>query len=202
MTSPEAPMNMTINATQTPIHHSGCILLLFTVLLSGCGELAYKRGANSSDLEVAKTSCREKGPDPAAVEKCMAGRGWVVQNLSRMEPIDADPVVEASVIPSDRRIENAASAMPGKAGAEGQVSALPDKAQPTPPVKKAPAMLDTFNVSSWWKTGSGAESLKADTEACAAKLGAAHRPDNQTQTATRGLLLCMKEKGWSGLRAK
>ena len=182
-------MNMTINATQTPIHHSGCILLLFTVLLSGCGELAYKRGANSSDLEVAKTSCREKGPDPAAVEKCMAGRGWVVQNLSRMEPIDADPVVEASVIPSDRRIENAASD-------------LPDKAQPTPPVRKAPDMLDTFNVSSWWKTGSGAESLKADTEACVAKLGAAHRPDNQTQTATRGLLLCMKEKGWSGLRAK
>jgi hypothetical protein len=51
-------------------------------------------------------------------------------------------------------------------------------------------------------TGSGAASLKADTEACVAKLGEAHRPDSQTQSATRGLLLCMKDKGWSGLRAK
>jgi hypothetical protein len=63
-------------------------------------------------------------------------------------------------------------------------------------------MLDTFKVSSWWKTGSGADSLKADTEACVAQLGEAHRPNIQTQSATRGLLLCMKEKGWSGLRAK
>jgi len=49
---------------------------------------------------------------------------------------------------------------------------------------------------------SGAAHLKADTEACVAKLGEAHRPDSQTQSATRGLLLCMKDKGWSGLRAK
>lgn len=195
-------MNMTINSTRIPIHRSGCILLLFTLLLSGCGELAYKRGANSSDLEVAKKSCRAKAPDSAAVEKCMADRGWVVRNLDRMAPLDADPVVEATALPSDRRIENPASATPGKPGAEGTVSALPDKAHPTPTVKKAPDMLDTFNVSSWWKTGSGAESLKADTEACVAKLGAAHRPHNQTQTVTRGLLLCMKGKGWSGLRAK
>ena len=195
-------MNMTTNSTPTPLHRSGCILLFFTLLLSGCGELAYKRGANSSDLEVAKKSCRAKAPDAAAVKQCMADRGWVVQNLARMAPLDADPVIEASALLSDHIIENPASAMPGKPGAEGQVSALPDKAHPTPIVKKAPDMLDTFNVSSWWKTGSGAESLKADTEACVAKLGAAHRPDNQTQTVTRGLLLCMKGKGWSGLRAK
>ncbi len=193
---------MTTNSTPTPIHRSGCSLLLFALLLSGCGELAYKRGANSSDLEVAKKSCRTKAPDAAAVEQCMAERGWVVQNLAGMAPLDADPVIEASALPSDRRIENPASAMPGNPRTEDTVSALPDKAPPTPTVKKAPDMLDTFNVSSWWRTGSGAESLKADTEACVAKLGAAHRPDIQTQTATRGLLLCMREKGWGGLRAK
>jgi len=178
-----------IDFAQTKTHCSGGILLLLAVLLSGCGELAYKRGASSSDLEAAKLSCREKGPDPAAVEKCMADRGWVVQNLSRMEPLDADPVVEASAIPSDRRIENAASATPGAA-------------QSATAVKRTPEMTDTFKVSSWWKTGSGAASLKTDTEACVAKLGEAHRPDSQTQSATRGLLLCMKDKGWSGLRAK
>jgi hypothetical protein len=71
-------------------------------------------------------------------------------------------------------------------------------------VKRAPEMTDTFKVSSWWKAGSGADSLKSDTDACVAKLGEAHRPvqTQQTQTATRGLLLCLKEKGWSALRAK
>ena len=41
-----------------------------------------------------------------------------------------------------------------------------------------------------------------DTKACVAKLGEAHRLDSQNQLATRGLLLCMKDKGWSGLREK
>ena len=175
---------------KTKTHYCGGILLLAILLLGGCGgELAYKRGANSSDLEAAKKSCREKGPDPAAIEKCMGDRGWVVQNLNRMEPLDADPVAEASVIPSDRRIENAASAKPGAI-------------QPTTTVKRTPEMTDTFKVSSWWKIGGGAADLKADTETCEAKLGAAHRLDSQTQLATRGLLLCMKDKGWSGLREK
>ncbi len=191
-----------INFAQTKTHCGICILMLVTLLPSGCGEFAYKRGANSSDLEAAKKSCGKKGPDSAAVKKCMAGGGWIVQDLSRMEPMDADPVVEASVIPSDRRIENSASATSGKQGAGDYVSALPGTAQPAAIVKKPPDMMDTFKVSSWWKTGSGAESLKSDTDECVAKLGEAHRPDNQTQLATRGLLLCMKEKGWSALRAK
>ncbi len=186
-----------IDFAPTKIPCSACILLLVTLLFSGCGEIAYKRGANSSDLEAAKKACREKGADSAALEKCMAESGWVVQNLSRMEPLDADPVIDASVIPSNVRIENAAGTTPGKRGSEKSDSALP-----TTSVKKKPDMLDTFKVSSWWKTGSGAENLQSDTAACVAKLGEAHRPNNQTQTATRGLLLCMKEKGWSGLRAK
>ena len=178
-----------IDFAQTKTHCSGGILLLLALLLGGCGELAYKRGATASDLEAAKKSCREIRSDPAAVEQCMADRGWVVQNLSRIEPLDTAPVVEASVIPSDRRIDNAASATHGAV-------------QPATAMKRTPEMTDTFKVSSWWKTGSGAASLNTDTEACVAKLGEAHRPDSQTQSATRGLLLCMKDKGWSGLRAK
>ena len=169
-----------------------CALLL-ALPLSGCGELAYKRGANASDLEAAKKICREKGSG-AVNEQCMADSGWTVQNLGRMEPLDADPVIEASVIPSDRRIENVTSAAPSAQRAEVPASAATRK----------PDMMDTFKVSSWWKAGSGADSLKSDTEECVARLGEAHRPvqTQQTQTATRGLLLCMKEKGWSALRAK
>ncbi len=191
-----------IDLAQTKTYCSGCILLLVALLFSGCGELAYKRGASSGDLEAAKKSCREKGSDAAGLEKCMADRGWVVHNLSRMEPLDADPIVEATVIPSDRRIENAASAMPGQQGTEGYVLASPGATQPTTAEKRKPEMTDTFKVSSWWKTGGGAANLKSDTEACVARLGEAHRPDSKTQSATRGLLLCMKDKGWSGLRAK
>lgn len=172
-----------------------CAVALATLLFSGCGELAYKRGATSGDLEAAKKTCREKGSD-AAYEKCMADSGWTVQNLGRMEPLDTDPVIEASVIPSDRRIENATSAAPGKHDAN-------DKGSGPAPTRQ-PDMLDTFKVSSWWKAGGGASSLEADTNECVARLGEAHRPvqTQQTQTATRGLLLCMKAKGWSALRAK
>ncbi len=180
-----------IDFAQTKTLCSG-ILLLAALLLGGCGEFAYKRGASSSDLEAAKQSCREKGPDPVAIEQCMSDRGWVVHNLSRTGPLEADPVVEASVIPSDRRIENAASATPGPTQPATAATA----------VKRTPEMTDTFKVSSWWKIGGGAADLKADTEACVAKLGEAHRPDSQTQSVTRGLLLCMKDKGWSGLQAK
>ena len=184
-----------IDFAPTRTLRSACAVALATLLFSGCGELAYKRGASSGDLESAKKTCREKGSD-AAYEKCMADSGWTVQNLGRMEPLDADPVIEATVIPSNIRIENATSAAPEKREADG-------KGSDSAPTRK-PDMLDTFKVSSWWKAGSGASSLDADTNACVAQLGEAHRPvqTQQTQTATRGLLLCMKEKGWSALRAQ
>ena len=191
-----------IDFTQPRTLCSVCVLMLTAVLFSGCDEFAYKRGANSSDLEAAKQSCRKKGVDSAAYEKCMADSGWSVRNLGKMEPLDADPVVEASVIPSDRRIENSTSAAPGEQRAD--MPAASGSTQPSATATRKPDMLDTFKVSSWWKAGSGAASLKSDTEECVARLGEAHRPVQiqQTQTATRGLLLCMKEKGWSALRAQ
>lgn len=178
-----------IDLAQTKTYCRVGIPLLAALLLDGCGEFAYKRGATASDLAAAKKSCQGSAPDPAAMEKCLADNGWVVQKLDRMEPLDADPVIEATALPSDRRIENAASAAPVTPQA---VSA----------VKRTPEMTDTFKVNSWWKTGSDAAGLKTDTDTCVAKLGEAHRPNPETLSATRGLLLCMKDKGWSGLRAK
>jgi len=180
---------------------SACTLMLLALLLSGCGELAYKRGATSGDLETAKKACREKGSD-TAYQRCMADNGWAVQNLGRMEPLDVDPVAEASVIPGDRRIENEPTATPGEQHADLPIAFGPP--QPAPAAAGKPDMMDTFKVSSWWKAGSGASSLEADTNACVAQLGEAHRPvqTQQTQKATRGLLLCMKAKGWSALHAK
>lgn len=82
------------------------------------------------------------------------------------------------------------------------IGATPGATQAATAAKRMSELTDTFQVSSWWKTGSGAASLNTDTEACVAKLGEAHRPGRQTQSTARGLLLCMKDKGWSGLRAK
>ena len=189
-------MNTMLNLTRNRLLHSGGSLLLAALLMSGCGELAYKRGASAGDLQAAKKSCQANAADAATVEKCMADKGWAIQNLEQMEPLDdADPVIEASPLPSNQRIENAASAP-----SAGQAAATPPPAAARP--GKIPDPLDRFKVSSWWKTGSGAASLQADTDTCVARLGEAHRPNPQTQTATRGLLLCMKEMGWSGLRAK
>lgn len=190
------------HGARTKIHRSGFILTFCVLLASGCGELAYKRGGNSSDLEDAKKACKAKTSAAQAFKKCMADSGWTVQNLSTLEPMEADPVVEASSLSSDRRIENSAGTATVKQSAEDPVYVSPGEAQPTTIRKRNPDMMDTFKVSSWWKAGGGAEGLKADTGDCVAKLGEPHRPDTQTQYTTRGLLLCMKEKGWSGLRAK
>lgn len=179
----------------TDFAHAGtfcraALLLLCATLAGGCGELAYKRGASAGDLETAKAQCKSRGGNTAATEQCLKEMGWSIQSLSSLDALHSDPVIHASVIPSDRRIENV-----------GAYPAAKPKASDVAAPQKAPDWLDTFKISSWWKTGGGADALSSDTAACVAKLGAAHRPDAQTQRVTRGLLVCMKEKGWSGLNA-
>lgn len=202
MMKTEAIGNAKADFVGTKMHCSSGILMLVAVLLSGCGEFAYKRGASMSDFETAKQACQVRSPAPAAMEKCMTENGWTVQSLGKMEPMDADPVVEVSVIPSNQRIENATISAPEKQAAAMHAPVAPGPVQATTAANKPPDMMDTFKVSSWWKAGSNADNWKTDTDACVATLGEAHRPNNQTQEVTRGLLLCMKEKGWSGLRAK
>ncbi len=184
------------------MHCSSGILMLVALLLGGCGEFAYKRGANMSDFETAKQACQARTSEPAAVEKCMTDNGWTVQSLGKMEPMDTDPVVDVSVVPSNQRIENAATTASEKHVTEDPAPVSPGSGQPTEAANKPSDMMDTFKVSSWWKAGSNADNLKTDTSECVAKLGESHRPNNQTQEVTQGLLLCMKEKGWSALRAK
>ena len=190
-------MNQTV-LNSPPIPHRLAALLAMVLLVSGCGELAYKRGASGSDLATDRAACKSQDSTPAMVEKCLTDKGWTVQRLDKLEPIDIDPVIEATVIPSNQRIENIGS-YPGTA--KDSAGNAPPGAAAIPP-KKAPDLLDKFTVSSWWKMGGSASNLQAAMDACAATLGEAHTPDATKQHVTRGLLLCMKEKGWSGLRAK
>lgn len=117
-------------------------LILVFLLVSGCGEFAYKRGANSSDLESAKNACNAKASATAPFEKCMADKGWTLKNLSKMSSPEDDPVVEATIIPSDRRIENGSTPTAAQQSGHDYVAASP--------AKRKPDMMDTFKISSWW----------------------------------------------------
>lgn len=173
-------------------------LLTMVLLINGCGELAYKSGASGADLASDRAACKLQDSAPAMVEKCLTNKGWTVQRLDKLEPIDVDPVIEATVIPSNQRIEN----IGGYPGAtENPTGNSTSSAAPMSP-KKVPDLLDKFTVNSWWKMGGNANNLEETMNACTTTLGEAHAPDATKQHVTRGLLLCMKEKGWSGLRAK
>ena len=173
-------------------------VLIAILLLSACGELAYKQGASATDLTVTKKTCQAKDSSTAAIEKCMTENGWVVQNLSAPEQIaamqsESDPVIEASITEDNRQTT--------KPVINSKIPSV-DAVNPTPENKKPASLMDTFKIGSWWKLGAGADNLKNSIQTCVTSLGEAHQPDTQTKKVTRGLLLCMKEKGWHGLREK
>jgi len=209
------------NARPTQTFNKLCIMLAATLLLNGCGEFAYKRGANVADLENTKKNCMAKGGDAAAIDKCMEDSGWVVQKFN--EP---DPVMEATYNPDNRNVtkpvSNSAPVVSESASTAKNIKSTDSNSTGSdkphqgtakeniqaasitePQVAPKPANpLDTFKISSWWKMGGSPESMKTAIEECVSTLGEAHRPDIKTQDTTRGMLICMRDKGWRGLRAK
>lgn len=170
-----------------------CVLLA-SLLLVACGEIAYKRGASANDLDKTRTACAAKDSTKTAIEKCMKENGWVVQNLENSEPIstmqnESDPFIEESITTDNRHTEvpNISKNVTG------------DKTVNTPGNKKPADPMDTFKIGSWWKLGGGSGNLKLSIQECITTLGEAYQPDPQTKRVTRGLLLCMKGKGWHGL---
>lgn len=75
-----------------------CLAALFT---TGCGELAYKRGASAKDLEATKKSCKSAGNE-AAIEKCLEDNGWIVQKLDALGLPDSELFAIASVSEDNR----------------------------------------------------------------------------------------------------
>ncbi len=164
---------------------------MLTLLVSGCGELSYKRGASTQDLEAAKAACQSAGSEKAA-EECLEDKGWTVKKLD-----DIDLFVTAGVSP-DNRNPSAFTIPAFVPVTPAAPPALPIAAAATP----APASpLDRYAISSWWKIGADREALAADTSECVATLGEAHKPDAKTQQVTRGFVVCMHGKGWKALRA-
>jgi len=165
------------------INLSVAAALLVSCLLSGCGEFAYKRGASASDLQSARKACAAEGDSPVIMEQCLADKGWTVKPLDKMDPLLATVGIS----------DNRTGKLIQKESTTPEISAEP--AKPADP-------LDSFKISSWWKTGADANALKSGINECVATLGEAHRPAPGSLNATRGLLLCMRAKGWYALAAQ
>ncbi|MBY0467680.1 MAG: hypothetical protein K2Q07_01750 [Burkholderiaceae bacterium] len=179
-------------------------LVALALLISGCGELSYKRGASTQDLETAKRACQSADGEKAAGQ-CLEDRGWTVKKLD-----DIDLFATAGVSPDNRNpsafvTPEFAPVVPAKSAAapippaENSPAAAEKPMVPSPPSPTSP--LDVYTISSWWKMGADREALAADTHDCVAMLGPAHKPSETTQQVTRGFVVCMHAKGWKALRA-
>lgn len=173
---------------------SGCAAL--ATMLAGCGEISYKRGAGPSDLQAAQVECRnEKSRDDYV--KCMDQRGWTVQKMEDLDPLSGVAVGQAN----DEALDSVAHiGYSPDNRAPGVTATEPGTQGPAPESQKpAPNLTDVYKISSWWKVGGSPALLKQEIDACTTELGEAHRPPGDQRQATRGLLLCMKKKGWHGL---
>ena len=74
---------------------------LMLLMISGCGEIAYKQGASAKDYEATKKVCKSAGDD-SAVEKCLKDKGWAVQNLGTIGLPDSELFATASVSDDNR----------------------------------------------------------------------------------------------------
>jgi hypothetical protein len=169
--------------SSTLLNISTVAILLASCLLSGCGEFAYKRGASAADLQSDRQACATQGDSPVIKEQCLADKGWTVKPMDKMDPLLATVGIS----------DNRTGKLIQKEGGTQAIS--PEPAKPADP-------LDSFKISSWWKTGADANALKSGINECVATLGEAHRPAPGSLNATRGLLLCMRTKGWYALAAQ
>ena len=71
-------------------------MAVLPLMVSACGELSYKRGASTQDLEAAKAACQSAGSAKAA-EQCLEDKGWTVKKLD-----DIDLFATAGVSPDNR----------------------------------------------------------------------------------------------------
>ena len=178
--------------------------LLLCLLLSACGELSYKRGATSADLENARKNCQQEQAS-VATETCLQNSGWTVQKLDSMEvfeeivlkkPTEAPATTNAPVVTAETSAliaNNAEKSTENINPVAVEASALKPTISPSDP-------LDTFVVGAWWKFGASADRFRADSNSCVSTLGEAHKPNASTQTATAGFIVCMREKGWKATK--
>lgn len=186
------------------------LLLCFTMLLAGCGEFSYKRGATGKDLADTKKLCQSESlKGDIEVNECLKKNGWTVHQLN-----DMDLFAVASV--SSNKQNGTQDDLPTLVKEAETATQTENSVQPTSPatqeagdtktvaptkaVVKSANPLDTYNISSWWKMGSNRANLETDMQSCETELGEAHKPEHKSQTFTLGMIVCMHQKGWKALK--
>ena len=192
-------------------------LMAVVILVTACGEFSYKRGATVTQLENTRQSCQAKG-SADAVKKCMEDKGWTIQQLDSFEIFtvnepdsDEQKEVVAAENSSELSAENAQQSEATQAvvahkqqkiESSTKSSVKPDSKTSIKSKTKVASSnpLDTYVVSSWWKSGVRPDAFQVDSNMCVEKLGEAHKPIGKTQTVTVGFISCMNEKGWKALK--
>jgi hypothetical protein len=176
-----------------------------TMLFSGCQQMAWKPGASSSDLDRDTAACEAGGGEQAAVHDCLRKRGWVVR-----VPKPADEIVESTVEADTAPVAETgagplpagtAPAMPATGAAEPGSGTAAEPRNKSVPAVTAPKPVDPLrrsNIQAWWKMGGQGDALSADMNTCVETLGILHKPDLEKRLYTRGLIDCLKGKGWYG----
>jgi len=170
------------------------------LMLTGCGETAYKMGAGGDQFLADKRSCANT--DEEGLKACMRSKGWTMMGLDTLRPaptaLERDEVaqIEAAKTPvaqADSASMPAAPAAP-KSETTKTTESNPGMAEKHSAAKPAPDPNGKIMVGSWWKFGT--TNFKADADSCTAKLGPEHRYDETNKTATRAFAKCMRDLKW------
>jgi hypothetical protein len=153
--------------------------------LTGCSEIAFKRGSGPDAFAADREACQARDKDPAAVHACLSEAGWHVA--------EADP---AQAIAAPAPVAQAPAS--SQASAPSQTLASLQAAPPPQPVPARPE-AKTVIVGGWWKFGGGAADLQFAVAACVAGLGPASAPDVGYHTVTPTLYACLRASGWHGV---
>jgi hypothetical protein len=167
---------------RTPRHRSriAALAVLCAVALTGCGEIAFRRGSGPDAFAADRQACQARDPAPDSVRACLSQAGWTVTNL---EP--ATPPASAEPPPA-----------PATAAATHvEPATAPDQRMQSAVVHAPP---HTILVGSWWKFGAGTADLRSTVDACVAKLGPANAPDAGLHSVTPALFACLRGGGWHG----
>ena len=166
------------------------LLLLVTAGAPGCGTVSYKLGGTQGDYQAASDRCKNTGrtqsPD---FERCMKEQEWIVKRLG------------GPAAPSDpKKRAPAEGSVPAERASGGLPSApVAGDVAPSTEHGEVPSVERPAIVNSWFKLGGTADAFAAAKERCVAKLGAAHRPEPESQAFTGEMLGCLRDQGWRGM---
>ena len=109
----------------------------------------------------------------------MEQQGWTVKQLG------------APAAPSDAK-KNVPAESPSPASQPSPAGTVAPSSQRN----DAPSAEHPIVVKNWFKLGGTADELAAAKQRCATQLGAADRPESESQVITGEMLDCLRNEGW------